>query len=190
MTRVDVVGSGGAGHSFSFPSLLKNTLRAGVMNKAPVGHESFVHRDVAPSTVTVGKVAFRRRIRRRWQWRVHKGILINPPMIVNALPERMKKRRAERDKATNEEKDSASQPPVIPAISPSVIPAVSSPCHTRSPPPGILAVSPLAYPQSPPWHTRSLPPLSFPQFLAGIHEPHLMLFTTDLRPLQRDISGK
>ena len=137
----------GACCSFSFPSLLKNTLRAGVMNKAPVGHEPFVHRDAAPSTVTVGKVAFRRRIRRRWQRRVHKGVLINPPMIVNAPPERTKKRRAERDKATSEEKDSASQPPVIPAI--------SSPCHTRSlpnlsylqsPPPGIPGVSPSVIP--------------------------------------------
>ena len=179
MTRVDVVGKSpsrrGPCYGFSFPSLLKNTLRAGVMNKVPVGHEPFVHRDAAPGTVTVWKVAFRRRIRRRWQRRVHKGILINPPMIVNAPPERMKKRRAERDKATSEEKDSASQPPVIPAV--------SSPCHTRSLPN-------LSYSQSPSWHTRSLPPLSFPQFLAGIHEPHLMLFTTDLRPLQRDISGK
>ena len=181
----------GACCSFSFPSLLKNTLRAGVMNKAPVGHEPFVHRDAAPSAVTVGKVTFRRRTRRRWQRRVHKGILINPPTIVNAPPERMKKRRAERDKATSEEKDSASQPPVIPPVSPSVIPAVSSPCHTPSLPLCHTRSLPnLSYSQSPSWHTRSLPPLSFPQFLAGIHEPHLMLFTTDLRPLQRDISGK
>ncbi len=48
------------------------------MDKASVAHESFIHRDAAPGTLTVRKVAFRRQIRRRWQRRVHEGILINP----------------------------------------------------------------------------------------------------------------
>ena len=104
------------------------------MKKAPVGHEPFVHRDAAPGTVTVWKVAFRRRTLRRGQRRVHKGILITPPMLVNAPPERMKKWSVERDEVTSEEKESASQPLVIPAVSPI--------CHSRS-------FSNLSFPQFP-----------------------------------------
>ncbi len=40
-------------HGFSFAAKLKNTLRAGVMNKATVGHESFVHSDMAPRALSI-----------------------------------------------------------------------------------------------------------------------------------------
>ena len=45
---------------FLFAGMLKKTGRAGVMNEAAVGHQSFMHVDPAPGALAVGKVGLRR----------------------------------------------------------------------------------------------------------------------------------
>ena len=44
----------------AFAGMLKKTGRAGVMNEATIGHQSFMHVDPAPGALAVGKVGLRR----------------------------------------------------------------------------------------------------------------------------------